>query len=230
MFQILVKWEKNPESSQPLIDYYELNVTELHSFDPIEWSLNKKSEISKHLKQTQGMGTKFKSYKILSNETEFIIKDLKESTMFEMSIRSVNKYGTSVVTNDIRVVTLSKPIHNIEKDTKKPISSLKFNKTASFAPNLLKCCAENGIKTEFCLNTLCDPTKAEEATIGDISYCAQFANITFKCLAPDQDIRSYIPLKSPLKSCINLINFIISVNAVKREGFPSFAPISVPEK
>ena len=187
--QIAVKWEKNPESGQSLVEHYELNVTELHSFDPIDWSVIKTSELSKLLKQSQGMDIKFKTFKIDSNRTEFIISDLKESTMYELAIKSVNQYGSSLITGDIRVVTHSKPIHKIEKDGKKPISPLVFNKTASMAPNLRKCCADNGIKTEFCLNTLCEPTKAEEVTIGDVSYCAQYANITFKCLTPDHDIR-----------------------------------------
>lgn len=185
-----MKWDKNGESSHSLIGHYELNVTELHSFDPIDWSVVRTSELSKQLKQSQGMDAKTKRFIIDANRTQFVVTDLKESTMYELAIRSVNQYGSSLVAGDIRVVTHSKLIHNIDKEGKKPISSLAFNKTASLAPNLRKCCAENGIKTDFCLNTLCEPTKAEDVTIGDVSYCAQYANITFKCLSPDHDIRS----------------------------------------
>ncbi|CAG2118784.1 unnamed protein product, partial [Medioppia subpectinata] len=114
--QINVKWEKNTEKMQSLIDTYELNVTELHSFDPKDWSLTKKSEISKLMKQIQGINTNLKTFKIDGNATEFTVNDLKESTMYEISIMSINKLGTSVVTNDIRVVTQSHAIHNTEKD------------------------------------------------------------------------------------------------------------------
>ena len=184
-----MKWERSTEKMQSLIESYELNVTELHSFDPNDWTLKKKSEISKQLNQMEGINPYTRTFKIDGNRTEFTINELKESTMYEMAIKSINKYGTSIVTNDIRVVTHSRAIHNIEKDTKKPISSLKFNKTSSLAPNLRKCCADNGMKSEFCLNTLCDLTKLEEASVADISFCAQFSNITFKCLVPDYDIR-----------------------------------------
>ena len=112
-----------------------------------------------------------------------------QSTIYEIVMKVINKFGTSVVTTGLRVVTLSHQIMTTEKDMKKPISPLAFNKTDSNAPNLRKCCVENGVKSDQCLNVMWDATKVEEATAIDISYCAQYANITFKCLLSDVDMR-----------------------------------------
>ncbi len=181
-----MKWEKNSNSSQSLIESYQLNITELHSFDPINWSIKKSEKMPKEI---QSMIGKMNSYKIFSNVTEYIINNLKQSTMYQIEMKSINKFGESIVTNELRVVTLSPEIMKTEKDMKKPISSLALNKTDYSVPNLRKCCIENGVKSEQCLNSLCDTTKVEEASAIDISYCAQYANITFKCLASDIDIR-----------------------------------------
>ncbi|XP_054159728.1 Ig-like and fibronectin type-III domain-containing protein 2 [Oppia nitens] len=212
--QILVKWEQNPVKSHSLIDNYELNITELHSFDPKTWSLNKsskysppitRSEISENMKKLHKLDNKVNTYIIYTNQTQFTINGLKEATMYEIEMKSINKYGTSVTSNGIRVITESHiPHHSLEKDSKKPISSLKFNKTASFAPNLRKCCSDSGVKSDFCLNTLCDPTNAEEATVGDISFCAQYANITFKCLSPDHDVTNCCEERGVSQFCQHL--------------------------
>lgn len=158
----------------------------MHSFDPINWTLKKKDKLPKDINSLVG---KANTYMILANTTKYIINNLKSSTMYEIEMKSINKYGTSIITNGLRVVTLSHEIMTTEKDMKKPISSLALNKTDTYVPNLRKCCIENGVKSEQCLNAMCDATKVEEATAIDLSSCVQYANITFKCLVSDIDIR-----------------------------------------
>jgi hypothetical protein len=54
-------------------------------------------------------------------------------------------------------------------------------------PDTKKCCREKGVTIDRCVDVLCDPVKADEASLTDLMICAPWANVTFKCIADGTD-------------------------------------------
>lgn len=98
------------------VDYYQLNITELHSFDDKLGLIKKSSDkiISDFEKLKMNDKVVMKTtksneqiIKITSNKSEILIDNLKPFTMYQIDVMSVNEHGTSLKSNPIRIVTHS---------------------------------------------------------------------------------------------------------------------------
>ncbi|CAG2122835.1 unnamed protein product, partial [Medioppia subpectinata] len=154
-------------------DSYLINVTQLHTFDDLVD--NKKLNNLNIKDNSRPINNTQMSYKVNASLSEYTIKDLKQFTMYEIQMSAVNKFGDSLPTDPIRALTLAP-----ESDTQKIPKSIK---TDPKLPNIRKCCENNGVVLDRCLNTLCDPTQADTASLSDLMICAPWANVTFKCMS-----------------------------------------------
>ncbi|XP_015790315.1 uncharacterized protein LOC107367145 [Tetranychus urticae] len=100
--------------------------------------------------------------------------------MFVNTKLAINKLRTSLPLATVRTSTIS-PAKSKEKEPSKPA------RPAPELPDIKKCCVDNGLVLDRCVDILCDPVRADEATITDIMICAPWANITFKCMASGID-------------------------------------------
>lgn len=98
-----------------------------------------------------------------------------------------NKFGESMPTNEIRVVTHSPPLSpsNTASESeengssrKKVVDELdngngKGEKTGDPAqvPNLRRCCSAKGVKSEACLKQLCEPFIIEPVEVEESIMC-----------------------------------------------------------
>lgn len=91
-----------------------------------------------------------------------------------------NKFGESMPTNEIRVVTHSPPSPSStpndpeESSRKKVVDVLDGNgKTGDPAqvPNLRRCCSAKGVKSEACLKQLCEPFIIEPVEVEESIMC-----------------------------------------------------------
>ncbi|RWS18051.1 Ig-like and fibronectin type-III domain-containing protein C25G4.10 [Dinothrombium tinctorium] len=168
--EIKVLW-KAPKNLS-LVQYYQLNVSELLNFDEND-SLRKMDTSSKSKDYSSTKG----SLKVSANRTEYYLKDLKPSTMYEIVMLSVNGVGKSVPSNTIRAFPLSSTAVKEKKD--------KSNKTALInkLPNLRQCCRNGGINDDKCLDILCDTSQPADTRNFDFISCIPYTNISFNCLS-----------------------------------------------
>lgn len=136
---------------------------------------------------------------IPGNITEKLIGPVKRSTMYEIKMLAINKFGESLPTNEIRIVTH----FNAENDNKKSTNedenantnADKGNNTndtsmvVNEAPNLRKCCANRGVKNEACLKQLCEPFIIEPVDVEESIMCMKYMNTSYRCI---DDIRDNI--------------------------------------
>lgn len=182
--EVRIHWT-TPKTSRKLIENLVINMTEEHSLDsPIATSVEKNTNVSKSLAPTSTT-EQTKTFKIDGSGESYTVSNLKQFTVYKIVMMSTNKAGTSIPTNTIRVLTLPRNPHiEPKKPTSKgkPTSSGKQSKI----PDLRKCCRESGVKSEMCLDALCDPTK--DLNVSAIMMCSHFVNTTFKCLSvPEMD-------------------------------------------
>jgi hypothetical protein len=168
--ELKIKWYKPKESQKGKTDSYQINVTQLHTFDGLEDDKKINNLKAKDNSRPPLYGLQL-SFTINATLSEYVIKDLKPFTMYEIRMTAINKFGSSLPTNPIRTLTLSP-----ESESQKipPNSS----KNEPKLPNIRKCCEENGVMLDRCLNTLCDPTKADTASLSDLMICAPWYAIT----------------------------------------------------
>lgn len=123
--ELLVKWSL-PSKDIHLIDSMVINVTQLDSFDNVGVTRLDNGRSSSEVSTPPLYGLQMR-FTIPRNETSFVIKELKPYTMYEVVMSSVNKVGTSLPTNRIRVLTLQpEPKESSSKPTA-PSSSNKPN-------------------------------------------------------------------------------------------------------
>jgi len=126
---------------------------------------------------------------ISANKTEHIIGPLPEATMFELRMVATNKFGESLPTSEIRVVTHSpnepKPVN---ASSTEPIDEVEEKKQA---PNLRKCCVDKGVKTDACLKQLCEPFIIEPVEIEDSIMCMKYMNTSYKCIEEIREQTDY---------------------------------------
>lgn len=176
--EIKIFWLK-PDRSAELIDNFQLNVTQLHSFDGFGVSRVMGEERNANEPPMYGLQMRFT---VAGNQTEFLVKDLKPYTMYQVDMISTNKLGTSIATDSVRTLTLQP-----DRDPSEPAMKDTTGEPEPTLPDTKKCCQENGVQLGRCLDVLCDPVKADEATLTDLMICAPWANVTVKCMATGVD-------------------------------------------
>ncbi|XP_074604604.1 Ig-like and fibronectin type-III domain-containing protein 2 isoform X2 [Brevipalpus obovatus] len=184
--EIRVRWKAPSTSGKQLIKSYVINVTEEHSFDDIPASSGKVAGKSEK-KNSNSTFPKF-SFKAEGSSDSFTITGLKPFTVYEIVMMSVNSVGNSISTNSIRSLTQMSSQH-MEPDKKSQTASSSKSKSIDSVgakqqmklPDLRKCCRDGGIKSDMCLDALCDSTKDYNSSA--IMMCAHFVNITFKCIS-----------------------------------------------
>lgn len=125
-------------------------------------------------------------------------------TMYEITVKAENKYGSSQATNPIRGVTMiPKSPHSMITKTDAPA-----------VPDIKSCCIRKGLNVCFnfifhfitclykkathiiifppqtnlnCVQKLCDPEKSDQTVTEDFILCAPFVDKTFSCLANGVD-------------------------------------------
>ena len=185
MFQIRLSW-MNKDGSQA--DEYKIMYKALTSFDE-HW---KRQDNSTALE----LGVALPSLPppestevviISANKTEYIIGPVPEATMFEIRMISTNKFGESLPTSEIRVVTHS-------QNEPKPVtgsSIIDEVEEKKKAPNLRKCCVDKGVKTDACLKQLCEPFIIEPVEIEDSIMCMKYMNTSYKCIEEIREQNDY---------------------------------------
>jgi hypothetical protein len=160
--QLRIKWFKSDNPKDAQTDSYQINVTQLHTFDDLVD--NKKINNLSMKDNSRPTNSTQMSFAVNGSLSEYTVKDLKTFTMYEIQVTAINKFGDSLPTNPIRALTLSP-----ESDSQKIPKSTKNDPKL---PNIRKCCEDNGVVLDRCLNTLCDPTKADTASLSDLMICA----------------------------------------------------------
>lgn len=179
---IKISWT-TPKASRKLIDKFMINITEEHSLDSPVYSEKNISD-TRNLTPIQGKTEsveQIRTFKIESSSNSYTISGLKQFTVYKIVMMSINKAGTSIPTNTIRALTLPEK-SQLEPEKK---ASIKAKPTSpgkqSKIPDLRKCCRDGGIKSEMCLDALCDSTK--DLNVSAIMMCSHFVNTTFKCIS-----------------------------------------------
>ena len=177
--EIQVKWSPPLDKYKKLVEWYQINITQLDSFDDQGVAFYDEEDNSNSTFSLHGLHI---STKVNASLHNFKVPNLKPFTMYEVQVRSLNKHGSSLSSNLIRVVTLGQP--KITNNTEL-VGSQK--QTIPKLPNIKKCCTDNGLTLGLCVDILCDPLRADEATLTDMMICAPWTNITFKCMASGVD-------------------------------------------
>lgn len=199
--EILIKWKKPPQEQQKLVDVYQINITQLHSFDgPMGIEGDSPPLYGLHI-----------TTNVTSSLTEFKATKLNPFTMYEITITAINKIGSSLPSAAVRTLTLAP-----EKPPKEPTKPPK-NQPIPELPDIKKCCIDNGLVLGRCADILCDPVRADEATLTDIIICAPWANITFKCMASGVDHTDCCRDRGVSQTCLSFCE-----GSVKRLDFRHF--------
>lgn len=163
---ILAKWSKT-ENAQAT--EYKIIYRELTSFDS-------------HWRKSNGTPIEEKQEILIvsGNTTEKLIGPLKKSTMYEIKMIALNKFGESLPTNELRVVTHSPTSEedNKSKDNdnsrEKVVDDLDKPSDPSKVPNLRQCCSGKGVKNEACLKQLCEPFIIEPVEVEESIMCMRY--------------------------------------------------------
>jgi hypothetical protein len=205
--RLTIDWNR-PKLDANLIEQLQLNVTQLHGFDE-PGVLVRDRVITPNDRDSTGdssqppslVGLQF-SIRLPANQTQFNVTNLKPFTVYEVVMQSRNRFGQSLPSEQIRVVTRLNATSG-HQDARVPtsipapgelvIQDTNVNKSRSSAdkqlPDMRRCCIERGVKLDRCVDVLCDPTHTDQATLADLMICAPWANVTFSCLAQGVDHR-----------------------------------------
>lgn len=115
--------------------------------------------------------------------------------MYEVKMVALNKFGESLPTNDLRVVTHSPMVEEAKEDKdnssrKKVIDELDKGDLAE-VPNLRRCCSNRGVKNEACLKQLCEPFIIEPVEVEESIMCMKYMNTSYKCIEEIRDNTDY---------------------------------------
>lgn len=119
-----------------------------------------------------------------SNQTEYLLGPLKEATMYEVRMMAFNRFGESLPTNDLRVVTHTNPTTKAGEEPK-PASGggdEEEDVNSPKVPNLRRCCTGQGVKSESCLKQLCEPFIIEPVEVEESIMCMKYMNTSYKCI------------------------------------------------
>lgn len=118
--------------------------------------------------------------------------------MHEIKLVGLNKFGESLPTNEIRVVTHAAAAkdtgenspNDMDNNRKKVIEDTDKNDT-SLAPSLRRCCTDHGVKNEACLKQLCEPFIIEPVDVEESIMCMKYMNTSYKCIDEIRDNIDY---------------------------------------
>ncbi|KAG1675081.1 Ig-like and fibronectin type-III domain-containing protein 2 [Nymphon striatum] len=157
---INVSWTP-PRHTPQGISHYIIAVKKLNSFDGY--------------RQTQINGA---TGQVNSDQTYWTLDALDSFTMYEVTVKAENKYGSSQPSNPVRGVTMISNSPHI----------LYTKKDAPAVPDIQSCCIRKGLdKNLDCVQKLCNPEKSDQTKTEDFITCAPYVNITFSCLANGVD-------------------------------------------
>jgi len=167
-----------PQKLGDQVSHYTVNLTVLHSFDEDELSGEAKHKISDGTEQNDEKTT---LYNVPANQTYLFLDSLSPLTMYAVLLTAVNEYGSSLPNERLRFFTHTSAsvAENQAGNTDKQEMPL--------LPDIRGCCESNGMTHRLCLDKMCDPQKADQATLPDLMVCAPWSNITFTCLANNID-------------------------------------------
>ena len=240
-----------------------MNVTQLESFDSIGVMRLENGRSSEEVTSSPPLYGLQMRFTIPGNETSYLIQDLKPYTMYEIVLSSMNKAGTSLPVNRIRVLTLQpetkvrEPPISVKPGQREPSRdreqsgsgsreqsgsgreseeipsrereqsgsseressgsgerevavSKGSGKVVPTIPDSKKCCRESGTMLQRCIDVMCDPVVADEATLTDLMICAPWANVTFKCSASGIDHSSCCEQRGVSPNCIDFCRGTVS--------------------
>lgn len=147
-----------------------------------------------------------------ANSTERLIGPLKISTMYEVKMLALNKYGESMATNEIRVVTHAAMVEE-PPTTSSPIDVIEDGNRTNSAPSLRRCCSNHGVKNDACLKQLCEPFIIEPVDVEESIMCMKYMNTSYKCIEEirdniDYELVDFLPL--PRCGCSSAATTLIS--------------------
>nr|XP_022900341.1 Ig-like and fibronectin type-III domain-containing protein 2 [Onthophagus taurus] len=157
---IKITWSNPPENNESF-PTYTVNITALKKFDP-------------HISESNNNTQETILIKVPAHQNQTLVNNLKEFTMYEITVFATNNHGSSLPTYSVRALTLT-------PDTRKNGGRIPQ------LPDTRKCCSDRGITQKTCLNKLCDPSIIDVAEITDYMICAPWAPTTFSCLADKLD-------------------------------------------
>lgn len=215
---LTIEWNR-PKLDADLIETLQLNVTQLHGFDEpgvlvrdrvLGPSSRDSVAITNSSQPPSLIGLQF-SIRLPANQTRFNVTSLKPFTVYEVVMQSRNRFGQSLPSEQIRVVTRLNETAG-HQDARIPSSipapgELAINQTANQnsadnrLPNMRQCCIDRGVKLDRCVDVLCDPTHTDQASLADLMICAPWANVTFSCLAQGVDHRPCCSSRGVPDSC-----------------------------
>lgn len=186
---IMIKWA-NRENTQAT--EYRLSYRKLTTFDD-NWRKQNSTALVPMVEERP------ETIIIPANETEKLLGPLKRSTMYEIRMVALNRFGESLPTNELRVVTHSSPLEpssDTESSTSGPSSSSSSPPSPAAAistevPNLRKCCSNKGVKNEACLKQLCEPFIIEPVEVEESIMCMRYMNTSYKCIDEIRDNTDY---------------------------------------
>ncbi|KAF7493386.1 Ig-like and fibronectin type-III domain-containing protein 2 [Sarcoptes scabiei] len=222
---IKVKWV-NRENT--MAQQYKILYKALHSFDE-KWRIDNKTEANhrnhfrdilttddddddgdnirggNNRKNSKNDG-KFESILMVpvNYGNEVLLGPLKKSTMYEIKMIALNKFGESLPTNDLRVVTHSIETQDSSTSTDKEQVMNNNNNGNDFksdeeeiknstieAPNLRRCCSSKGVKSDTCLKQLCEPFIIEPVDVEESIMCMKYMNTSYRCIEEIRDNHDY---------------------------------------
>ncbi|KAI1291848.1 Ig-like and fibronectin type-III domain-containing protein 2 [Halotydeus destructor] len=195
--ELRISW-KHADQGAHLIDMYQVNVTQLHSFDEAGLSLVARLERPDTSQEPSLYGLLLR-FNILANRTELSVTDLKPYTMYQIDMIASNRMGASLPSDSIRTLTLE-PVNDKAGNAAKKDSD---GHPEPNLPDIKQCCRVANVPAGRCLDILCDPVKADEAILSDFMVCAPWANITFKCMAVGVDHSSCCQQRGVASNCMN---------------------------
>lgn len=182
-----VKWnlpkQRTGSIERSPTDTIQINVTQRLSFNLsgklVTTEDTSSSDLSSVIKSANS--TDHKSIKVDATLTSYTLNDLKPFTLYQVVLTSHNKFGSSQETPMVQALTSPEPVP--EKSLIKSKLSATNNSSGKSVklPDLRKCCKDGGVKSEACIDALCDPT--QQYNVSRIMSCSHFANITFKCMS-----------------------------------------------
>lgn len=133
---------------------------------------------------------------VQGNSTDKLLGPLKPNTMYEIKMIAFNKFGESLPTNLLRVVTHGQSMVSpaaaadddgtaVDKSNNTTIGQDESMKV----PNLRQCCTNKGVRNDACLKQLCEPFVIEPVEVEESIMCMKYMNTSYKCI---DEIRDHV--------------------------------------
>ncbi|ALC43811.1 CG17839 [Drosophila busckii] len=190
-----ISWSP-PQRLAERVTHYTLNLSTLHSFDEDELSGELQSKTAADV--PAAAQDKLTLYTVPANQTSLLLDSLTPLTMYAVLVTAVNEYGASLPSERVRFFT-----HTSASVAESQAGSTDKQLMPAL-PDIRSCCESNGMTHRLCLDKMCDPQKADLATLPDFMVCAPWSNITFTCLANNIDHTSCCRARGIPSACFPL--------------------------